>query len=182
MDQHFDLCIIGTGSGNSILDERFDDWNVAIVERGTFGGTCLNVGCIPSKMLIYPADLAELGTTGQLVTVDQVRRWCATAGRVTVRPVIDLNLDRCVRGYQPTDLMKEQIALRDRTCVFPHCTRPARPVKGPRIGREFGFDADHVTPYDDGGETDTAKLGTAVPSASPVEDAHRVGLPMHRRG
>jgi mycothione reductase len=56
--RHFDLCIIGTGSGNSIIDDRFDDLNVAIVEMGTFGGTCLNVGCIPSKMFVYPADLA----------------------------------------------------------------------------------------------------------------------------
>jgi mycothione reductase len=56
--QHFDLCIIGTGSGNSIIDERFDHLNVALVEMGTFGGTCLNVGCIPSKMFVYPADLA----------------------------------------------------------------------------------------------------------------------------
>ena len=31
MDQHFDLCIIGTGSGNSILDDRFDDYRCAIV-------------------------------------------------------------------------------------------------------------------------------------------------------
>ena len=105
-----------------------------------------------------PTDLAELGTTGQLVTVDQVRRWCGTAGRVTVRPVIDLNTDRCVRGYHPTDLMKEQIALRDRTCVFPLCDRPARPVKGRRAAQRFGFDADHVIPFDAGGETDTANL------------------------
>jgi mycothione reductase len=56
--QHFDLCIIGTGSGNSIIDERFDHLSVALVEMGTFGGTCLNVGCIPSKMFVYPADLA----------------------------------------------------------------------------------------------------------------------------
>jgi mycothione reductase len=56
--RHFDLCIIGTGSGNSIIDDRFDDLTVAIVEMGTFGGTCLNVGCIPSKMFVYPADLA----------------------------------------------------------------------------------------------------------------------------
>jgi mycothione reductase len=56
--RHFDLCIIGTGSGNSIIDERFDDLTVAIIEMGTFGGTCLNVGCIPSKMFVYPADLA----------------------------------------------------------------------------------------------------------------------------
>src|SRR5205814_306523 len=70
MDQHFDLCIIGTGSGNSILDERFDDWNVAIVERGTFGGTCLNVGCIPSKMLIYPADIVEHAREGARLGID----------------------------------------------------------------------------------------------------------------
>jgi mycothione reductase len=56
--RHFDLCIIGTGSGNSIIDERFDHLSVALVEMGTFGGTCLNVGCIPSKMFVHPADLA----------------------------------------------------------------------------------------------------------------------------
>ncbi len=52
----FDLVIIGTGSGNSILTPEFEDWNVAIVEKGVFGGTCLNRGCIPSKMLVLPAD------------------------------------------------------------------------------------------------------------------------------
>ena len=56
--RHFDLCIIGSGSGNSIVDERFADHSIALVERGTFGGTCLNVGCIPTKMLVFPADLA----------------------------------------------------------------------------------------------------------------------------
>jgi mycothione reductase len=56
--RHFDLCIIGTGSGNSIIDERFDHLSVALVEMGTFGGTCLNVGCIPSKMFVHAADLA----------------------------------------------------------------------------------------------------------------------------
>lgn len=55
---HYDLLIIGTGSGNSILDERFDDLRVAIAEAGLFGGTCLNVGCIPTKMFVHTADLA----------------------------------------------------------------------------------------------------------------------------
>ncbi|WHT17978.1 mycothione reductase [Crossiella sp. CA-258035] len=55
---HYDLVIIGSGSGNSIIDERFDDWNIAIVEKGVFGGTCLNVGCIPTKMFVHPAELA----------------------------------------------------------------------------------------------------------------------------
>ena len=56
--RHFDLAVIGTGSGNTIVDESFADWDVAILEKGVFGGTCLNRGCIPTKMFVYPADLA----------------------------------------------------------------------------------------------------------------------------
>jgi mycothione reductase len=55
---HFDLAVIGSGSGNSILDEAFSSWRVAILEKDVFGGTCLNRGCIPTKMFVYPADLA----------------------------------------------------------------------------------------------------------------------------
>lgn len=58
MNTHYDLIIIGTGSGNSLPDDRFDDKRIAIVEKGTFGGTCLNVGCIPTKMYVYAADVA----------------------------------------------------------------------------------------------------------------------------
>jgi mycothione reductase len=68
---HFDLVIIGTGSGNSILTPEFEDWNVAIVEKGVFGGTCLNAGCIPSKMLVLPADrLVEGAEAAQRLDVD----------------------------------------------------------------------------------------------------------------
>lgn len=75
--RHFDLCIIGSGSGNSIPDERFDDLSIAIVEKGTYGGTCLNVGCIPTKMFVYPADLAgspaQAGRLGVDLSLDGVR-------------------------------------------------------------------------------------------------------------
>jgi mycothione reductase len=54
----FDLAIIGTGSGNSLVTPDFDGKRVAIIESGTFGGTCLNVGCIPTKMYVYAADVA----------------------------------------------------------------------------------------------------------------------------
>ncbi len=56
-ENHFDLIIVGSGSGNSI-PESLAPWRIAMVERGTFGGTCLNVGCIPSKMFVLPADRA----------------------------------------------------------------------------------------------------------------------------
>ncbi|MDL9944763.1 mycothione reductase [Gordonia sp. ABSL11-1] len=57
--QVVDLAIIGSGSGNSIPDERFDDTSIAIFEEGVYGGTCLNVGCIPTKMFVYAAEVAE---------------------------------------------------------------------------------------------------------------------------
>jgi len=56
--EQFDLIIVGSGSGNSI-PEFLSDWNIALVERDVFGGTCLNRGCIPSKMFVLPADVAE---------------------------------------------------------------------------------------------------------------------------
>jgi mycothione reductase len=56
---HYDLIIIGTGSGNSIIGPEMDGWRIAVVERFKFGGTCLNHGCIPTKMFVYAADLAR---------------------------------------------------------------------------------------------------------------------------
>ena len=55
--QNYDLIIIGTGGGTK-LRRATEFWKkIAIIERWPLGGTCLNRGCIPSKMLIYPADL-----------------------------------------------------------------------------------------------------------------------------
>jgi mycothione reductase len=68
---HYDLVIIGTGSGNTIVNHRFADWKVAIVERGTFGGTCLNVGCIPTKMFVHTADLAATPSVSSRYGVDE---------------------------------------------------------------------------------------------------------------
>jgi len=82
---HHDLVVIGTGSGNSIVDERFVDLDVAFVEHGVFGGTCLNAGCIPTKMYVHPADVAEEIRTaarfGVDATVDKVR-WADIRDRV----------------------------------------------------------------------------------------------------
>ncbi|GLZ31264.1 mycothione reductase [Lentzea sp. NBRC 105346] len=68
--RHFDLVIIGTGSGNSIPDERFAHWNIAIVEKGVFGGTCLNMGCIPTKMFVHTADQAAAPANAAKLGVD----------------------------------------------------------------------------------------------------------------
>ncbi|ASO19352.1 mycothione reductase [Actinoalloteichus hoggarensis] len=83
--QHFDLAIVGTGSGNSIVDERFADWNVALIERGTFGGTCLNVGCIPTKMFVHTAELAGTPAASAALGVDSELhgvRWTEVRDRI----------------------------------------------------------------------------------------------------
>ncbi|WP_030761475.1 mycothione reductase [Streptomyces sp. NRRL F-2664] len=54
-----DLVIVGAGSGNAVVDERFSHLRVALIDEGPFGGTCLNRGCIPSKMLVHVADLTD---------------------------------------------------------------------------------------------------------------------------
>ncbi|MCT2593540.1 mycothione reductase [Streptomyces sp. N2-109] len=82
---HYDLVVIGTGSGNSLVDHRFAGWRTALVEKGTFGGTCLNVGCIPTKMYVHTADLAVAPAAGARLGVDaELRgvRWREVRDRV----------------------------------------------------------------------------------------------------
>lgn len=91
---HHDLCIVGTGSGNTILDERFEDLDVAIVEQDAFGGTCLNRGCIPTKMLVHPADVALAAANSARLGIDTSFdgvRWRAVRDRIFGRidPIAD---------------------------------------------------------------------------------------------
>jgi hypothetical protein len=67
--------------------------------------------------------------------------------RITVRPVIDLAETRHSAGYQPSPTLVEAVELRDRTCVFPWCHRPAR-----------SCDKDHIIPWDEGGATSSDNL------------------------
>jgi len=65
MAEHYDLILVGTGSGNSILNDEFSHLKVAVVEKGAFGGTCLNRGCIPSKMYVVPSVRAREAAHGE---------------------------------------------------------------------------------------------------------------------
>jgi mycothione reductase len=56
---NYDLVIVGAGSGNTLPADQFAGWRIAVVEAGRFGGTCLNRGCIPTKMFVYTADVAQ---------------------------------------------------------------------------------------------------------------------------
>ncbi len=59
MSQHFDIIILGGGPGGYVAALKAGQMGAttALVEQGHLGGTCLNVGCIPSKALLASADL-----------------------------------------------------------------------------------------------------------------------------
>ncbi len=84
--REFDVVVIGAGSGTGISSRAAPrGLSTALIERGTFGGTCINHGCVPSKMLIHSADILEtirgagiFGITTQNTQID----WAGIVGRV----------------------------------------------------------------------------------------------------
>lgn len=76
--KRYDVIVIGSGAGATIADEAVSHgMKVAMVDKGPLGGTCLNLGCIPSKMLIYSADrivdiqeARKLGIEAEIKNID----------------------------------------------------------------------------------------------------------------
>ncbi len=65
MSQHFDAVVIGTGQGGSPLAVRLaqSGRRTAVIERHLFGGTCVNVGCTPTKTYVASARAAHVART-----------------------------------------------------------------------------------------------------------------------
>ncbi|TFG31394.1 dihydrolipoyl dehydrogenase [Candidatus Thorarchaeota archaeon] len=76
--KEYDLIVIGSGAGMNIASAAYDrGLNVAVIEHGPMGGTCLNRGCIPTKILTYVADiivqtkhLEDLGVKTKIEHID----------------------------------------------------------------------------------------------------------------
>lgn len=93
---HYDLIIVGAGSGNSILTPDFDDKKVAIVEKGAFGGTCLNVGCIPTKMFVLAAETAFTAREADKLGIDLQYNGADWPG--IVERIFDRRIDLIAQG------------------------------------------------------------------------------------
>jgi glutathione reductase (NADPH) len=61
MEKDYDLVVLGGGSGGLAHAQRAAEYGVraAVVESGPLGGTCVNVGCVPKKVMWYTADRAH---------------------------------------------------------------------------------------------------------------------------
>jgi hypothetical protein len=95
-------------------------------------------------------DTTVFGPTGRmenrqrLALLEQIQSWCAESRtEVTIKPVIDLNTELSAQAYKVPADIREQVQLRDRACVFPGCTRPARRC-----------DVDHIVEYDHDAEAE----------------------------
>jgi hypothetical protein len=91
-----------------------------------------------------PHPLAAVGQVEKLgpLSVAALQRWLGTS-RFTLQPVLDMRRIDAVDAYTPPPWMRELVILRDKTCVFPGCDKPARDC-----------DIDHIEAYvemDDGG-------------------------------
>ena len=105
-------------------------------------------------------------SSARLVLLDQVRDWCADSRtKLNIKPVIDLNTDLHTDAYEIPDRIREIVILRDRTCVFPWCTRPAR-----------GCDLDHVIEFD----RDAAAQGRPQPGPTRTDNLAALCRTHHR--
>src|SRR3954452_19838000 len=77
-DTDFDVLILGAGSGGYACALRAAQLglSVGLVEKGPLGGTCLHIGCIPTKALLHAAEIADQArdaeTFGVRATLDGI--------------------------------------------------------------------------------------------------------------
>lgn len=153
--------------GNLARGELVLDYNSALpasAERAVVEG--LKPPTVDARQVVLHTHLnadgtAEVENRGRhLVTPDQVREWCRTAGSVVVKPVLDLNEEITSAGYRPSERLSEQVTLRDRWCPFPYCECNAR----------YG-DKDHIEPFDPSGPPGQTRSSNLAP---PCRTHHRV--------
>ncbi len=88
-----------------------------------------------------------------LLAVEQVKNWVTAPNtKVLVKPVIDLNKPLSTSAYEIPDKIREHVVLRDGTCIFVNCDRPA-----------VRSQIDHTAPYDENGppgQTNTDNLAS----------------------
>ncbi|HJX39650.1 MAG TPA: dihydrolipoyl dehydrogenase [Anaerolineae bacterium] len=161
--EEYDLIVIGSGAGMNVASKAIEaGMRVAVMERSLLGGTCLNTGCIPSKILIYPADVIRefeeaqaIGVQGTVTKVD----FALMMARM--RSFVQEDREQMERGVQTTKglrLYREtgefvaeyQLQVGDETITAPKIViaSGARALVPPIEGLEQTGYLDHVSLLD----------------------------------
>ena len=175
----FDIIVIGSGSGLEISAEAEErGLSVAVVEPGPFGGTCLNRGCIPSKMLIHCADMIEtikkadqFGIKARVDSVD----W-----PFIIRRVFD-EIDREAQGIEEGNRHAANITVYKGSGRF--VGEKTLEVNGERIEAETVVIAAGTRPsIPEIQGLDYVPYVTGDAPAGAATEAHHRGWRIHRRG
>lgn len=117
--KEYDVIIVGSGAGLDILEAAVEHGlKTALIDDGPAGGTCLNVGCIPSKMLIFPADrvlevreAARLGIATEITQIDFASIMDRSARLVEAE---HLNVEEQLRKSRALDFYQDTAEFVDR--------------------------------------------------------------------
>ncbi|WP_267639476.1 dihydrolipoyl dehydrogenase family protein [Haloarchaeobius amylolyticus] len=121
---NYDLVVVGGGTGNKVARAAGDSGlETALVSKGPIGGTCLNFGCNPSKMLIAHADAAnavrEAGRFGIDATLEDVDFGGATAAVTETLTGISDSMEQGYREHEHVDLYRTEARfVDDRTLAL----------------------------------------------------------------
>jgi glutathione reductase (NADPH) len=157
MNKDYDLIVIGGGSGGLAAAQRAAEYGakVALIEGARLGGTCVNVGCVPKKLMWNAADLAGAMDDARGYGFDVRVAGHDWAGLKSVRDayvqrlngIYERNLDKkgvmLLRGWGrltgPNEVTVEGQSLRAQRVLLAMGGRPQRPQVP---GAELGIDSD----------------------------------------
>ncbi|HYA88431.1 MAG TPA: dihydrolipoyl dehydrogenase [Nitrospirota bacterium] len=103
--KEYDVIIIGSGSGANLIEDALShNKTVALADKGPVGGTCLNVGCIPTKMIVYPADrIMEIREAGKLGITADIKGVDFTAIMERMRKTVQKSHDHIREALEKSD-------------------------------------------------------------------------------
>src|SRR5262245_43038830 len=100
--KEYDLIVIGSGSAMNIVDPMIQEnpnIRIAVIDKDEPGGICLTRGCIPSKILLYPAELVRKIEEARDLGIDaQIRKVNFQSVMGRMRKLIDHDIDQIREG------------------------------------------------------------------------------------
>src|SRR3972149_6409051 len=104
--KEYDVIAVGTGSAMYVVDgmmQRNPDIKVAVVDKDEPGGICLTRGCIPSKILLYPAEVVRTIERAEIFGIDvDIRKIDFAKVMNRMRRIIDGDIESIRQGLSST--------------------------------------------------------------------------------
>src|SRR5256886_6354815 len=105
--QEYDLIILGSGSGMNFVDALIQEnpkIRIAVIDKDEPGGICLTRGCIPSKIMVYPAELVRTMEDAEALGIDaEIKGMSYEKVMKRMRSIIDRDIDAIKEGLSSSE-------------------------------------------------------------------------------